>query len=56
MKARTIMMTKLCDYCKTPITYRKIEKLRAGEVHGHFHEICKKMIAEFKKAEKTEGK
>ena len=43
MKAMTMRLTVMCEYCNTPLTYRKIENKEKGNLHGHYHGECRKL-------------
>lgn len=49
MKTKTIILTVLCEYCGTSLTYKSIEGKQKGSMSGHYHAVCKKAI-------KDEGK
>jgi hypothetical protein len=41
MKAQTLMLTVICEYCGTPKTYKSIETKQIGNATGHIHKLCK---------------
>lgn len=48
MKAKTIKLTTMCEYCGCPLTYKSQEGFDKGVKNGHLHSICKKEIKKAK--------
>jgi hypothetical protein len=43
MRAKTMRVTRTCDFCGLPITYRKEETLKQADAKNeHLHKECKK--------------
>ena len=50
MKAKTIALTKTCEYCKTGVTFKNKETMEKhfSKHNGYYHKVCLKAIKENK--------